>query len=122
MFRTGAQLIFLTLIVGVVLLRESEREPLAGANERFTDFLAANARRTEKAPPVTLVGIDDVSLKEHPRPWTPGDYALFFNAAVTFNPEVIATDEILDWKLENASPESAETFTQYAQILRENVR
>lgn len=122
MFRTGAQLIFLTLIVGVFLLRESEREPLNGANERLIDFLASQARRSEKPASVTLVGIDDVSLKEHPLPWTPGDYALFFNAAIALSPEVIATDEILDWKFENLSPESAQTFTQYAQILHENIR
>jgi hypothetical protein len=122
MFRTGAQLMFLTLIVGILLMRESGREPLDSANERFVDFLASYARRSEKPAPATLVAIDDVSLKEHPLPWTPGDYALFFNAAVALSPEVIATDEILDWKLESLSPETAQTFTQYAQILRDNVR
>lgn len=122
MFRTGAQLMFLTLIVGVVLMRESGREPLNGANERFIDFLAANARRSEKLAPVTLVGIDEATIREHPLPWTPGDYALFFNAANSFHPQVIATDEILDWKLQNASPEAIQTFAQYAQMLHENVR
>jgi hypothetical protein len=122
MFRSGAQLMFLTLIVGVFLMRESGREPLNSVNERFVDFLADNARRSEGPAPATLVRIDDVSLKEHPLPWTPGDYALFFNAAVALNPEVIATDEILDWKLQNLSPEIAQTFTQYSQILRDNIR
>lgn len=122
MFRTGAQLMFLTLIVGVVLMRESGREPLNGANERFIDFLAANARRSEKLAPVTLVGIDEATIREHPLPWTPGDYALFFNAANSFHPQVIATDEILDWKLQNASPEAIQTFAQYAQMLHDNVR
>jgi hypothetical protein len=122
MFRTGAQLMFLTLIVGLVLMRESEREPVNAVDERVIDFLAANARRKELPAPVTLVGIDEVSLKEHPLPWTPGDYALFFNAAVTFKPEVLATDEILDWNLDKKSPEIAQTFAQYAQMLRENIR
>ena len=122
MFRTGAQLMFLTFIVGLFLMRESEREPVNAANERVIDFLAANARRKELPAPVTLVGIDEVSLKEHPLPWTPGDYALFFNAAVAFKPEVLATDEILDWNLDKKSPEIAQTFAQYAQILRENIR
>lgn len=122
MFRTGAQLMFLTLIVGVVLMRESSREPLKAANERFIDFLAANARRSEKPAPVTLVGIDEASLKEHPLPWTPGDFALFFNAANVFRPPVVATDEILDWKLENLSPEANQSYSQYLQILRENLR
>jgi hypothetical protein len=122
MFRTGAQLMFLTLIVGVVLMRESRRDPLNGINERFTDFLAANARRSEKPAPVTLIGIDNPTLREHPLPWTPGDYALFFNAANSFQPKLVATDEILDWKLETPSPEAAQTFAQYTQMLRENVR
>jgi hypothetical protein len=122
MFRTGAQLMFLTFIVGLFLMRESEREPVNAANERVNDFLAANARRKEMPAPVTLVGIDEVSLKEHPLPWTPGDYALFFNAAVAFKPEVLATDEILDWHLDKKSPEITQTFAQYAQMLRENIR
>jgi CHASE2 domain len=122
MFRTGPQLMFLTLIVGVVLLRESERQPLNAANERFIDFLADNARRSEKAAPVTLVGLDEASLREHPLPWTPGDYALFFNAANNFHPQLVATDEILDWKLDSLYPEVSQTFAQYSQMLRENIR
>jgi hypothetical protein len=122
MFRTGVQLMFLTFIVGVVLMRESRREPLGAVNERFIDFLAVNARRSEKPAPVTLIGIDEASLREHPLPWTPGDYALFFNAANTFHPQLVATDEILDWKLDTLSPEAAQTLSQYEQMLRENIR
>jgi hypothetical protein len=122
MFRTGPQLMFLTLIVGVLLVRESDRKPLNAANERFIDFLAENARRSEKAAPVTLIGLDEASLRERPLPWSPGDYALFFNAANNFHPQLVATDEILDWKLESLSPETSQTFAQYSQMLRENIR
>ncbi|HET6408652.1 MAG TPA: CHASE2 domain-containing protein [Chthoniobacteraceae bacterium] len=122
MFRTGAQLMFFTLIVGIVLTRESGRDPLKAADERFVDFLAANARRKEVQPPVAVVAIDDISLREHPRPWTPGDYALFFNAANSFRPEFLATDEILDWDAAKLPPENQQTFAQYAQLLRENLR
>ena len=123
MFRTRAQFMALTLLAGIFLLRESSREPLAGLNERLIDFLSANARREEKPAPVTLVAIDEASQHEHPLPWSPGDFALFFNSANSLHPDLISTDEVLDWNAEDrGSQEAQQSFAQYSQILCENVR
>jgi hypothetical protein len=121
MFRTGAQLMILTLLVGLFLMRESTREPVATIDESFADFLAMNAKRSEQSAPVTLVQINDSTLRQHPLPWTPLDYAVFFQSALGFRPESLATDEILAWDVKTMSSEQAEKITQFGQMLREQV-
>jgi len=121
MFRTGAQLMILTLLVGLFLMRESTREPVATIDESFADFLAMNAKRSEQSAPVTLVQINEATLRQHPLPWTPLDYAVFFQSALGFRPESVATDEILAWDLKSMPQEQAEKTTQFGQMLREQV-
>ena len=114
MFRTGAQLFLLTTIVGLLLMREATRDPVLRLEQSFADFLAMNAQRQEPPPRLTLVRIDGAYLQAHPWPWSPIDFALFFQSANDFHPEVLATDEILNWDLSGKN-------AQYAQILREHV-
>lgn len=121
MSRTGAQLTILTLIVGLFLTRESRLPPLDAIEESFADFLAMNSRRTEQPAAVTLVGINESSLREHPLPWTPLDYALFFRSAGVFRPEIVATDAALAWDEKAMRPEAQNKFTQYKTMLREQV-
>jgi len=121
MFRTGTQLMILTLLVGLFLMRESTREPAANVDESFADFLAMNAKRNEQSAPVTLVQMNEASLRQHPLPWSPLDYAVFFQSALGFRPESLATDEILSWDLKGMSSEQAEKTTQFGQMLREQV-
>lgn len=121
MFRTGAQLSIITFIVGIFLAREVSREPVSQWDESFADFLAMNAQRHEPAAQTTLVRIDDASLKDHPWPWSPVDFALFFQSANGFSPEVLATDEMLSWERGDLRPEVQGKLTQYQQILREHV-
>jgi hypothetical protein len=121
MFRTGAQLFLLTLIVGLFLMREAQREPVVQLEESFADFLAMNARRSEQTAPTTLVQINESSLREHPWPWGPVDYAVFFQSLLGFRPELIATDEVLGWERKNLRPEQATKLAQFEQILREQI-
>jgi hypothetical protein len=121
MFRTGAQLMILTMLVGLFLMRESTREPIATLDESFADFLAMNAKRSGQSAQVTLVQINESSLNSHPLPWTPLDYAVFFQSSLGFRPESLATDEILAWDLKGMTPEQAEKTAQYGQMLREQV-
>jgi hypothetical protein len=114
MFRTGAQLFVLTAIVGLLLMREASRDPMRRIDESFADFLAMNARREEPPPRTTLVHIDDANLRNNPWPWSPLDFALFFQSANGFRPEVLATDESFAWDPTGKN-------AQYAQILREQV-
>lgn len=114
MFRTGAQLFILTAIVGLLLMREVSREPALRIEESFADFLAMHAQRQEPPARTTLVRIDAEALRQHGWPWSPLDFALFFQSANGFHPEVLATDEIFKWDLVGKN-------AQYAQILREHV-
>ena len=89
MSRTGAQLAILTLLVGLFVMRESRLAPVDALEEGFADFLAMNSRRTEAPAAVTLVGINDASLRDHPWPWSPLDFALFFQSASNFGPDIV---------------------------------
>lgn len=111
----------LTLIVGLFLTRESRLPPLDAIEEGFADFLAMNSRRTEQPAAVTLVGINESSLKNHPLPWTPLDYALFFQSAGNFRPEIVGIDAPLAWDEKAMRPDMQRNFTQYKTILREQL-
>jgi CHASE2 domain-containing sensor protein len=121
MFQSGAQFMILVALVGLLLMREARQAPLSGIDETFADFLAINARRIEEAAPVTLVAIDESSLEVRPWPWSPVDYALFFQSAEIFKPSALATDEILTWDVKGLPPEAARKLPQYQKILREHV-
>lgn len=121
MFRPGAQFILLVLLVGLALMRESRQEPTRQIDEQFADFLARNSPRSEAPAPLTLVEINEGSLKGHAWPWTPLDFALFFQAANNFQPEVLATDELLRWDERNATGELRQKLPQYKTFLREHM-
>lgn len=121
MFRTGAQLMLLVLILGLVLMRESRQEPVSAVDSAFADFLAMNSKRLDAPAPVTLVEINDASLRDHPLPWTPLDFALFFQSANNFGPDLLATDAVLDWD-ESKLPQDQQTkLEQYRKFLREHL-
>jgi hypothetical protein len=120
MFQSGAQFMILAALVGLLLMREARLDaPVRGIDESFADFLAINAQRTEEPAPVTLVGIGENS--EHPWPWSPLDFALFFQTAEEFAPACSATDEVLRWDASKAAPALAEKLPQYQKILREQI-
>ena len=121
MFRTGAQLLFLTLLAGLLLMRESQQEPMASWDLDFADFLARNSHHRAPPAPVTLVEINDSSLINHPWPWTPLDFSLFFQAAMPFKPEVLAIDEVLDWERLALAPDQQRKLPQYEKILRDAI-
>ncbi len=123
MFKTGAQTLLLTILAGLFLLRESTLRPCSAIDQRFADWLAVSGpRRSQPDPaPVTLVGIDDASTRDHPLPWTPLDYSLFAQAALTFRPEVTAFGEPLDWDLSTAAPGERQKLSQYEKILADTL-
>ncbi len=119
MLRVRIHFVILVLLMGVVLLRESRQQPMREIDESFGDFLARNSQRTEKSAPATLIAIDESSLKDHPWPWTPLDFALFFQSANSFAPDALATDEILRWESDNPSQQAK--LPQYKKFLREHL-
>ena len=121
MFRTGAQLLLLTLLTGLALLWEAQREPLASWDNDFADLLARHSHHKTASAPVTLVEIDDKSLADHAWPWTPLDFSLFFQAALPLKPEVVAIDEVLDWERLALPAEQQAKLPQYEKILRDAI-
>lgn len=121
MSRTGAQLAILTLLAGLFLMRESRLAPVNAIEESFADFLAMNSRRTEAPAAVTLVGINEASLRDHPWPWSPLDFALFFQSASNFGPDIVATDAVLAWDPRSINAETQTKYAQYEKILREHL-
>ena len=120
MFRTGAQMLLLALLAGLFLLRESRLPPGRTVDEHWVDLLSSVVHRTPPpAPPVTLIAIDDSTLKGHPFPWTPLDYSLFFPAALTFHPDVLAICEVLNWEDATDDVAQRQKLTQYERILKD---
>jgi hypothetical protein len=121
MFRTGAQFMFVVLLAGLALMHGSRQEPLAAWDNAFADFLAMHSRRSAAPAPVTLVAIDDSSLGLLPWPWSPKNYAMFFQAALPLKPEVLAIDEVLDWSRMGLPEEQQRQLPSDEKMLREQI-
>ncbi len=121
MFRSGAHFAILVLVIGLVLMREARQEPVRQIDEAFADFLSRNSHRSEEPVPLTLVEINEASMKGHPWPWTPLDFALFFQAANNFEPDALATDEVLRWDDRAGRADLQNKLPQYKTILREHL-
>lgn len=119
-------LMLFTFLAGLYLLRETRQGPLENVNHYFVDWLEGNTALTVPKSPVALIEIDDASLAEsssaggekHGWPWQPLDYALYLQAATTFQAPVVAIEPVLAWEtLSNESKERREEHAQYAQLL-----
>jgi adenylate cyclase len=92
------QLILILLVLGLILLRESHQPPGSIIENHFVDWLASNTSRELPTAPLTLVEINDASVTEgHKWPWSPLDFSLFLQAALPFNPSVLAIEHVLLW-------------------------
>jgi len=112
----------LALLAGLALMNQSRTEPLATWDNAFADFLSMNSPRKAAPAPVTLVGINDSSLVNHPWPWNPLDFSLFFQSALPLKPGVVAVDQALDWERAIVLPEDQNRkLAQYEKILRDNI-
>ncbi len=114
-------MMILVLLAGLVLMRESRREPIASWDNRWADFLAMNSRRGQPAAPVTLVEINDASVQSHAWPWNPLDFSLFIQAVLPHQPEVVAIEEVLDWNRVALPEEQTRKLPQYEKILKDSL-
>lgn len=121
MFRSGVQMMLLVLLTGLVLMRESRHLPLESYDNLWADFLAMNSRHGQAPAPVTLVEINDASLKNHPWPWNPLDFSLFVQAALPNQPDVVAIEDVLDWNRLALPDEQMRKLPQYETILKGNL-
>ena len=94
--RRGALLFpFLVLLAGASLIREAAVGWLVRAEEHWAGRLMRQPRPAVAAP-MTLVEISDDTTLKHVWPWAAADFAVFFHAALPFEPAVIAVEPVLD--------------------------
>lgn len=121
MLRPGPHFPILVLVVGLFLLREGHQAPLREVDEWFTDLIANQEEAPQKRSGLTLVEIDDSSLQAHPWPWSPLDFALFFQAANSLNADTAAAAEVLHWESGPDRGDSQPKLAQYRTLLREHL-
>lgn len=112
----------IVLLLGLALWREAREEPLVDVEETFVNWLAANSTRTSATAPLVLVEIDDSSVgSQHPWPWTPIDYALFLEDALTFKPAVVGVEPVMQWNLQELPADIQLQYPQFEKILHERI-
>ena len=96
MLRRGVLLFpLLILIAGASLIREAAIGMLVQAEEAWSGVLAQRLGNNGATSSVTLVEINDDTLTKHSWPWALEDFALFFNAALPFEPSVVGIEPVL---------------------------
>ena len=95
-------------------MRESRIEPFASVENGFASWLNTNAKREPGHAPLVLVEITDDDLRTTPWPWTPFDFSLAVDAALTFSPSVLAIEPVLSWP----SPDAQQITLLHHQLLR----
>ena len=119
--RTLPQLLFTVLVLGVLLIREARVEPMAGIEEAFINWLAANSNAEHAAAPVTLVEINDNCLLSYSWPWSPLNYALFLNASLQFQARAVGIEPVLAWDEKELPADQLLEQPQFEQILHESI-
>ena len=94
---TTRQFLFLVLMVGLVLMRESRVTPLASVESAFAGWLSVNAQRAPAPAPLALIEITDEDLASTPWPWAPMEFSLFLNASLLYQPPVLGIEPLLWW-------------------------
>jgi hypothetical protein len=121
MRRILPQLMFTVLVIGVLLIREARVQPLAGIEEGFVNWLAANSNAEHTAAPVTLVEINDNCLLSYAWPWSPLNYALFLNASLQFQARAVGIEPVLTWDEKALPADQLLEQPQFEQILHESI-
>jgi hypothetical protein len=121
MRRTLPQLMFTVLVLGILMIREARVQPLAGIEEGFINWLAANSNADHAAAPVTLVEINDNCLLSYAWPWSPLNYALFLNASLQFHARANGIEPVLAWDEKKLLPDQLLQQPQFEQILHESI-
>jgi hypothetical protein len=116
-----AQFLFATLAVGALLIKQAHVAPMAGIEENFINWLAANSDSEHRKAPVTLIEINDNCLVNYPWPWTPLNYALFLDAAQEFGARVAAVEPVMAWDETKLTPEQQMQLPQFEKILHESI-
>jgi CHASE2 domain-containing sensor protein len=123
MHRLAALYSVLVLLLGIFIMSEAATPPLNAVDSIFFDWVAANTERKVSPAPLTLIEIDDNSIKANrPWPWSPLDFGLFLQAVLPFTPGTVAISQVLDWpSAQGLSPEAQQKQIQYAKVLKDSI-
>lgn len=108
----------LVLFAGASLIREAAIGVLSRCEEQWTAFLMRQANHA-KASPTTLIEISDDTKQKHAWPFPAADLAVFFHAALPFEPALIAVEPILDG--ENAAVSAGESSEPFERMLHDGI-
>ncbi len=118
MLRRGSLIYaLLVLLAGASLMREASVGRLSRLEERWWAFIAKLSTAPAVSSKFTLVEITGDTLAKHPWPWGADDFALFFHAALPFQPAVLAVEPALDF--ERAASEEKDSV--FEKMLRDHV-
>ena len=99
MHRRGAFFFpLVVLLAGASLIREAAVGVLAPVEETWGAMLARHLASSADPAPLTLVQISDDTLGKHVWPWQAQDFAVFFHAALPFEPAVIGIEPVLEFE------------------------
>ncbi len=99
MHRRGAFFFpLMVLLAGVSFIREAAVGILAPVEELWGGALAKRLTSRAEPAPVMLVEISDEMLGKHVWPWRAEDFAVFFHAALPFEPAVIGVEPALEFE------------------------
>ncbi len=88
----------MVLLAGASLIREAAVGVLAPAEEAWGGALAKRLTSSAEPAPLALVEINDETLGKHVWPWQAEDFAVFFHAALPFDPAVIGIEPVLEFE------------------------
>lgn len=99
MLRRGSLIYaLLVFLAGASLIREAAFGRLARFDEHWWGLIAKLGTPATTATKLTLVEITGDTLSKHPWPWGPDDFALFFHAALPFEPALLAVEPALHFE------------------------
>ena len=118
MLRRGSLIYaLLVFLAGASLIREAAFGRLARLDERWWALVAKLGTPHATASKLTLVEITGDTLSKHPWPWGPDDFALFFHAALPFEPAVLAVEPVVNFDRATA----AEKDPVFEKMLHDHV-
>jgi len=98
MLRRGSLIYaLLVFLAGASLIREAALGRLARFDENWWALVERFSTSRATASKLTLVEITGDTLSKHPWPWGPDDFALFFHAALPFQPAVLAVEPAVNF-------------------------
>jgi adenylate cyclase len=125
LFRTrrGRPMAAAMLFVFVVLMFFPEYSPLKTYRLDLFDFYQTYLPRERKSAPVTIIGIDETSLKLHGQwPWPRTKLAELLDRLMSYNPAAIGIDIIMP-EPDRASPSRiADSLPQISPALRRSLK